>query len=416
METAKPRCIERIAVMGESARIKGLDGLRAVACLAVFGVHFQQIAGVGGRLGPVDLEYLLENGNRGVCLFFILTGFLLSLPAWMAADGSPRDAATKSGWLAAYARRRAARILPVYLPCLAVLVVTGGAWRGAHGLIDVVLHVLFLQNLAEFSFYSISSPLWALAVIVQFYVLFPILHAVLQRRPRSPAVRVGGVAAAAFVAYIAHAALMNWARSQAADWPLPQNWIRPDGYVLSLSLLAHLPHFLLGVFAAGFSVRMACRSTKDGPPWRSDAACWFAAAAVLGILAIPQWGRWLSIPHGRYNLPYVPLLMAVVIISAPRSQVAKAFLEFAPIRLLGVISYGVYIYHLPCLKLTARAMSFAGFSVTEEWPLLAVAGLGLSTAVAGASYVCVEQPVLRWARSRNLPSSALSSSGSEGAS
>jgi len=52
-----------------SNHIAGLDGLRALACLAVFGVHFQQAVSLQGNIGPFDLARFLENGNTGVALF-----------------------------------------------------------------------------------------------------------------------------------------------------------------------------------------------------------------------------------------------------------------------------------------------------------------------------------------------------------
>lgn len=380
------------------ARLPGLDGLRAFACLAVFGVHFQQMTHVGGRIGPVDVGRLLENGNRGVCLFFLLTGFLLSLPFWRAARSPATRAARRPGWLAGYVRNRLARILPAYLPCLTVLVVLGGDWRGARGLVDVLLHVLFLHNLTESSFYSISSPFWALAVIVQFYAVFPLLNRVLWPVMRFSALALGLVALAAAAAYLAHAALASWAQASARDWPVPTDLIRPDGYVLTRSLLAHLPHFLLGVLTAGVFVRTGRRRATGASAWGFDAAFWLAAGAILAILAVPELDDRLTIPYGRYNLPYVPLLVAALILCAPNSRFAKGFLELAPIRLFGLISYGVYLYHLPCLSLVARAMSRAGFSAGDHWLLFAAAGLTLTVTVAGASYVLIERPVLRWAK------------------
>ena len=51
-------------------RIRGLDGLRAVAAVAVFGVHFQQLGDVHPEpYGPFDISRLLTNGNTGVALF-----------------------------------------------------------------------------------------------------------------------------------------------------------------------------------------------------------------------------------------------------------------------------------------------------------------------------------------------------------
>ncbi|MEE8450687.1 MAG: acyltransferase [Thermoguttaceae bacterium] len=382
----------------QTTRIDGLDGLRAIACLAVFGVHFQQISHFDGRIGPIDFGQLLENGNRGVCLFFVLTGFLLSLPIWRTDASPSTGAARRSGWLTAYVCNRMARILPAYLPCLAVLVVMGGDWRAARGLVDIILHLLFLHNLAEFSIYSISSPFWALAVIVQFYLVFPMLSSVLRRLMWSSALALGCVAMAAGAAYLAHAALVVWAQSQVGDWPIPTYLIRPDGYVLTHSLLAHLPHFLVGVFAAGVFSRTRQRGTTGALAWGFDVVFWLCAGAIFAILAVPEFDDWSTIPYGRYNLPYVPLLVAALIVCAPSSRSAKAILELAPIRLLGLVSYGVYIYHLPCLKLIAQAMKLARFSVADHWLLFAAAGLTLSVTIAGTSYVLIERPALQWAK------------------
>ncbi len=71
-------------------RLPGLDGLRALAALSVFGVHFNQIVQFDCHIGPVSVYRLLANGNHAVSLFFSLSGFLLSLPFWKAiASGRP---------------------------------------------------------------------------------------------------------------------------------------------------------------------------------------------------------------------------------------------------------------------------------------------------------------------------------------
>ena len=386
------------------SHVASLDGLRALACLAVFGVHFEQITGVGGNLGPLSVRTLLVNGNTGVCLFFVLSGFLLSLPFWRSAAGAGRHGRTSVGgarWMATYALRRIGRIVPAYYLCLAVLVIWQRQWASGRGLVDVLLHCTFLHNLTERSFYGISPPFWTLAVQAQFYVLFPVLTWILW-----PAMRRRGTAAAVLVActvgaYAAHCGLVAWVRAHPASLPLPPEVLQPDGFVLERTLLAHLPHFLIGMFAAGvFTWSGSADRAAASRGWAWELLFWGALAATMGILGVPELDQRFQVVHGRYHFPYVPLLVALMIVSAARARVAGAVLSFWPVRTLGVISYGMYVYHLPCMKAVAKAMSLAGMDAGSRWMPFGLASLAASIAVAACSYVLLERPILRAVRRR----------------
>lgn len=58
----------------------------------------------------------------------------------------------------------------------------------------------------------------------------------------------------------------------------------------------------------------------------------------------------LTLPFGRYAFPVLPVLVTLAILFQQDSGLLK-LLEFAPLRGLGVISLGLYIFHFPCLKL-----------------------------------------------------------------
>jgi peptidoglycan/LPS O-acetylase OafA/YrhL len=375
-----------------ATRIDGLDGLRALAALAVFGVHFNQTVRLEGRLGPFDLARLLANGEHGVSLFFTLSGFLLGMPFWRALDaGGARPA------LGSYAVRRLARILPAYYVALTALIVLSGMWRYAQTYPDIALHYAFLFNLTEFSIFSINPPFWTLAVEVQFYALLPLAFAALARA--SAAWRPWLLVALAVAAYALHHWLMS-SVTRIVDWPLDPRmpWIRPYGAVLSHSLLAHLPHFLLGV-VAGLPF-MRAREKAAGPwrrPWVSEAAFW-SALALAGVLVGTALEDAVAIPYGRYGLPLVPLLLATLVVTAPATRLARRCLEGFPLRRLGTISYGFYIYHVPCLALVDRAMAARGLDAAEHGLAFGAAGFALSVAVATASYLLVERPALGAAR------------------
>jgi len=126
----------------------------------------------------------------------------------------------------------------------------------------------------------------------------------------------------------------------------------------------------------------------------SEAVFWLAAALIFIILATPLDTQ-LSIPFGRYNLPFVPVLLTLIVLSASHTVLIKALLELAPVRWIGHVSYGVYIYHLPVLNVVGRTMRSAGLEAKVHWLILLVAALTLTLAVAAISYYLVERPIFR---------------------
>lgn len=364
--------------------IPGLDGLRALACLAVFGVHFHQKTQLAGTIGPFDLTRLLENGNTGVAVFFILSSFLLSLPYW---SGRVPHGDQLKPWLKAYAIKRASRIVPAYYLCLSVLVVAHLQWNELNGLANTVLHYLFLHNFAYYSFYGINQPFWTIGIQVQFYTVFPILMAFLVRmdpRGRRAWVTVLGIGLGS---YLLQRVVMVYA---------------DDAAVYTHSLLAHMPHFMLGILAGRLYVATQPApgiDTFDLARRRSiaDWVFWGCFVAVLIIMSTPI-DLWCKVPFGRYNLPYIPVLITAMVVSAPRSAKARVILESFSLRGLGVISYGVYVYHLPCLNVASRLIRYLSLSDSSNWFLLGLIGLSFTIIVSWASYLLIERPIIEWCR------------------
>jgi peptidoglycan/LPS O-acetylase OafA/YrhL len=69
-------------------------------------------------------------------------------------------------------------------------------------------------------------------------------------------------------------------------------------------------------------------------------------------------------------------------------------LESYPLRILGRISYGFYIWHLPVLTRTDQYMGRFGLDAAEHWILFGFIGLLLSAVLASISYSAIEKPVL----------------------
>ena len=120
-------------------RVPALDGLRGLACLAVFGVHFQQKTGIEGTLWQFDLARLMQNGNTAVGFFFLLSGFLLALPCWSRAEHN-NEGGGGGSWRR-YFWRRFGRIAPAYYLALSALVVKNEILESVQGMKDfLVVH------------------------------------------------------------------------------------------------------------------------------------------------------------------------------------------------------------------------------------------------------------------------------------
>ena len=378
-------------------RLQGIDGLRGLAALAVFGVHFNQIADIDIQAGPFDLYLLLANGEYGVALFFILSGFLLSQPFW-------KSVLYQADWpdMKTYFIHRLARILPAYYLALTLLIVLTGYWQYPQAWPDILLHYSFLFNYTEFSIFSINPPFWTLAVEVQFYCLLPLLFLFL--RKFSPVTITGILVLLSLTAYGLHYGLVSSVDSKIA-WPGSPvlTWIRPYGAVMTHSLLAHLPHFFIGIICGGLSLRLSKTETltADTCSWRYDIVFWLSLILVFLLLAT-ELGETVLIPFGRYGLPLVPLLLAVLILSTPYTRLARQVLDSTALRVLGMLSYGLYIYHLPVLHFVDRTMAGAAMDAAEHWLLLGFASLSLTLMAALASYFLVERPALKLARRSSL--------------
>jgi peptidoglycan/LPS O-acetylase OafA/YrhL len=372
-----------------SNRIGGLDGIRGLACLAVFAEHFYQKTLVGGEVWLFDLGRLLVSG-WGVAILFILSGFLLSIPFWRALYTGENFPDLGTFWL-----KRLARLTPAYFICLTILVIHNQLWKNPDRLQDILLHYLFLFNYADFAFYSINPPFWALGIIAQFYLLLPILFLLIGRS--SPRFTFSFILMACIGAYIMHFVLMAYLQSL-GFLSFHNASPRPDSPVWTHSLLAHLPHFLMGVLGAYFFLSWQQKGVAPrGLKTSHDVVFWMSFSCILIILSTPLQD-FLQIPYGRYTLPWVPLLLTLMIVYAPRGQITYCILASSPLQFTGVISYGIYVYHYPVLNLTSRHLSGLGMNASDHWLIFGTSALLLTILVASGSYFLLEQPILRLVR------------------
>lgn len=348
----------------ESRYFPSLDGLRALAILAVIWHHSS----------PVQVLGVLGRGHLGVRLFFAISGFLITeLLLSEARAGQIR--------LSAFYARRAARLLPLYyvvllaFTCYAYLLDPGSAQR-QHFFQSLPFYLTHTAN--WFVHYAVGHPIlfafaWSLSAEQQFYALWPPLVALCRR-----------LAPAGYRSWLALIACALIGVDQLAERGLFEVWLpaRSVAWEIVTSFIASL----------GFGALLAC--LLDEPkvfPW---------LRALLGqrwsapLLALAVAGLVVS-PPSAFVL-FELLLAALVASSALGPQFELQRLLSLPwLRHVGQVSYGMYLLHVPLLGLL-RKLPLLGASTALTFSL----GAGLSVVVASLVERSFERPIRNWVKQR----------------
>jgi peptidoglycan/LPS O-acetylase OafA/YrhL len=358
------------------SRWPALDGVRGLAVLSVVLYHGVRLVVLGSdRPGGGDASPLwwpASTARFALDAFFVLSGFLVI--------GSWRTVRRRHGhaWPAAreYAARRAARILPAYWISLIVLI----PLLAPHLLASPEKLGLFAsvqQYLVPGLPSEVNVVYWSLTTEVHFYVVAPLLGVLLGRF-------AGWKVVGAFVAVT-----VAWRFSV------------PAGLPPSL-VIGRLEQFAVGGAAADL-VRAHERGETS---WVVAALRRRGVGVVIGVtllvLGVFQGFvlEGLAPPLASHLLhPAVAIVVAgafVRILTADRTS----FLEHPGLRLAGLVSYGVYLFHWPVLALGLRA---SGIEPGRAGPPLLAAAVVLALSVVAflvgtVSYVVVERPFLRIGR------------------
>jgi len=352
-------------------RLPFLDGIRAAAVVVVLLYH-AGVPGVGG-------------GLLGVDVFFVLSGFLITslLCAEHATSGGLR--------LRRFWARRARRLLPalfiLLLGVAAYARVFSGSVDGAAIRADALATLLYVANwhfIASSQGYfaqASASPLlhaWSLAVEEQYYLVWPLVAVLVLRRGGRRALGwVAGVGAAASASLMAVLYVVGVSTDRLY-------------YGTDTRAQALLVGSLLGAAAGRPGWRANGQEALATPRARRVRAGRGATGAGgLVVFWTTVGGQDPLLYQGGFLL--VALAAGAVIVavtSLPTGALARA-LSLAPLRFVGRISYGLYLYHWPLfLALDHAHTGLAGV------PLLALR-LGVTFVVAVVSWRVVEEPIRR---------------------
>jgi peptidoglycan/LPS O-acetylase OafA/YrhL len=380
------------------ARIPGLDGLRAIAILAVIVCHVN--ISFPTRFPSSRANHLItaisSAGWAGVDLFFVLSGFLITGILYRA-KGSEK-------FYRNFYIRRALRIFPLfYAYTMAIVVVLPMVFSGGkYNALTFWLHSSWLDRASVFAYFynfraaSIAHHLplvnhfWSLAVEEHFYLVWPF---VVLRFPRPVLMRL--CLAGGCVSLLLRLALMN----------------SPSGLFAAYLLTpCRLDGLLLGAWLALASLDdTAWKKVGRVAPYTS-----VVAAAGVAAIAINRGHFYDIIPPGAPNdsrpivtagISLVSVLFAATLAIVVRGGRLTRWLEVPLMRRIGLYSYGMYVYHECVIMLVRQTNLLTGMSEARSKLVLFAAATAITFAVAAASYHAFERPFLKWKSRYETPPS-----------
>ena len=355
----------------KSKYLPSIDSLRALAVLAVIIYH-------------VDVNYL-PGGFLGVDLFFVLSGYLIS--SLIIKEYKK----TGSVNLYNFYIRRARRLLPaVYFMITIGLVVmvlfNEVLLRKSH--LDAIFGYIYSSNwwyifhkLDYFDSFGAQSPfkhLWSLAIEEQFYMIFPLLFLLVNRKKKS----------------------------KDGTYKLNKNFLYVVLGLIIVSLIAHILLFdinnisriYFGTDTRAFSLLVGVVGAILYPMERLHAKVTLQQNMVYSVVSLvsiatlitvmiytSEYNTWLY--RGGFLL--VAILGLIVIISSGKQHTLMSrLLSFKPVVFIGKISYSLYLWHFPVLVLTTPVSEIGNPNI-----FFVILRIVLTFAVAIVSYVFVETPI-----------------------
>lgn len=349
----------------QTRHFPALDGLRGLAVLAVVFYHCPALLLPG-------VEQAQRAGDAGVDIFFVLSGFLITM--LLLRDRAAGDASMPQ-LLSRFFIKRVLRIFPLYY--LAIVLY----WIKVHVGFDPAAVASFEQSLAYLFTYTIDAALgwgdldfpafgiaWSLGVEEKFYLFWPFV--VLLLRPRE--VLCAGIALIAAVILWRVWIMHSFSGDLTARMYYPFD-LRMDGIMWGcvLACVLHDPA-LYGI--ASRAVRPMSTFVVSG--------ALFCVAAVL--LENDSFLRYLALP-----------MSAAVVIGCAVTRLDQPVLRplrSRPMRYMGRISYGIYVFH-------PLAISAITLAIGEQWLwqrlTCVIAATAVTIALAAASYRWFESPITR---------------------
>ncbi|MBL0122658.1 MAG: acyltransferase [Betaproteobacteria bacterium] len=363
---------------------EGLTGIRALAALMVLFFHVFAFAGpraLSFNIGGAQFTYhwLITCSWMGANVFFVLSGFLLAIPFVRHIEG--QGARVNVG---AYLLRRIKRVVPAYwlqIVVLSIVLYNVSALPAWH---VIAAHFVFLQNLRQDYASALNGVYWTLPTEFGYYLLLPLFAAcsgLFFARKRAAWLILSMALIATAIAY---RSLMY---ASVADAPVGTKF-----FVL-LQLPGLIDHFGIGMLLSWVYVRLPSTLT----PRISDGLVLIGISGIVVMMALVDHfylDYWNGHPLLFFGYTITATFIgALVLGTAMAGQLSKALFANGPMLYVGIISYSLYLWHIPIIRWTITILDQVGVGGDRLWWLVGIC-IPASFGVATISYYLVERPFM----------------------
>jgi peptidoglycan/LPS O-acetylase OafA/YrhL len=304
-----------------------IDGLRFLAIAGVVLFHILgEVGSRSGRIIPIEDRYqlltsLIGNGDRGVRLFFVISGLVLALPfaRQYLAGGKPV-------LLKNYFMRRVTRLEPPYIVSVLLFLVMLVLYthnQQPHLVQHALATMFYVHSLTFGGFNPINMVSWSLEVEVQFYIVAPLFMLLFRIRDK----RIRRLVMLALIVLAIPIQIFATHSSRGVS-----------------SILRYVGYFLSGLLAADFFV-------LDLPMWVESSAWDVVALLCMGfaICAPHDWEPANSM---------LPLVFGALCLAAMRGLIFRRIVSIPVLAVIGGMCYSMYLMHMTAIAIVFKVSRY----------------------------------------------------------